>query len=175
MYARWLQGLITRQEDDGRTYDDLVRALGSREFTWFIPNDDNRLEDGRKLRAVFFNAVLRYKKGRTLISLNTVPCSVLEMLIGLAKRFDELVIETEADDHISCWFWLFIQNLHLDRFDDQNFDPGKVSVILNRLLDRTYNADGRGSIFPLGRTSTDARITEIWYQMMEYLDKNFEI
>jgi hypothetical protein len=50
-YFRWLcnQVVNVKLKNPSRTYWSLLKQLHSREFVWIIPNDDNRLEDGRYL------------------------------------------------------------------------------------------------------------------------------
>ena len=46
-----------------------------------------------------------------------------------------------------------------------------VTQVFNKLLDRTYDWDGVGSLFPVRDSVNDMREIEIWYQMMAYLNE----
>jgi hypothetical protein len=55
LYLIWLYEQVgdVKVRSRNRTYWDLFRQLYSIEFIWFIPNDDNRAEDGEDLREQF--------------------------------------------------------------------------------------------------------------------------
>ena len=94
-YFAWLCELVGA--DTGNPpYLILAKELHATEFTWCVRNDDNRASDGLQLRAEYGNS-LGYFDG---------PCSVLEMLIALARRIDfELSIPENVRDYTSRFFW----------------------------------------------------------------------
>lgn len=97
-------------------------------------------------------------------------CSVLEMLIGLSRR-----LAFEGGGEPAGWFWLLMRNLTLDGMDDERFDlmdPTIVDDIVQRLVWRQYNWDGKGGLFPLQFPNRDQREVEIWYQMQAWLLEN---
>jgi len=55
LYLTWLYSQIgsIKLKQPSRTYWSLFRQLYTKEFVWIIPNDDNRIEDGRDLRFKF--------------------------------------------------------------------------------------------------------------------------
>lgn len=127
-------------------------------FEWLIANDDNRLEDGLELRIEF---------GLDLQKFAYIPCSVLEVLVALARR---LAFETGEED--AEWFWRMIANLGLGHMSDEEFPEGGEAVTamaLQRFIERRYDRDGHGGIFPLRESNIDQRKVEIWYQMSAYL------
>ncbi len=145
----------------------MLEQLFLMEFVWFIPNDDNRAEDGRELRREFLEA-----EGITDVDPNWVSlgCSVLEMLIALSRR-----LTFEAEGESSEWFWTLIANAGLDRYTDaRRFHRDAVTDILERIIWRTYQPDGRGGLFPLQRAHEDQRDVELWYQMSAYLLERLE-
>lgn len=165
-YLIWLYSQVAevRTRKSSRTYWDLLRQLFCTEFVWFIPNDDNRAEDGRELRCEWMN--------EREISLDpdwfTLSCSFLEMLIGLSRR---LAFETEGD--VTYWFWHLVNNLGLLGFNDRsNFSPHEVEERTSAVIWRTYDGAGNGGLFPLRSTDRDQRKVEIWYQLSEYLLQN---
>lgn len=166
-YFLWLRSLITDDE-----HNTLIRHLHRRPFEWIIDNDDNRAYDGIALRDMFVDQTQynqrEYPEG---------DCSILEMLIGVAIRINDILIETEGEEKIACWFWEIIGNLGLIKFtDDCLFELGgliKIDQILDRFLGRKYNRNGEGGLFPLKNPEVDQRDVEIWYQMSEYLVENY--
>lgn len=168
LYFRWLYAQVgsVKLKNPSRTHWSLLKLLHMKEFVWIIPNDDNRLEDGRDLRDEFVYEIRHMDVEPEWMSLG---CSMLEMLIGLARR---LWFE---DDHfqIDEWFWHLMENLGLSGFSDRGgWDEQDVEDILNAVIWRIYEPDGRGGLFPLKNAQEDQREVELWYQMSEYLLEN---
>jgi hypothetical protein len=90
------------------------------------------------------------------------------MLIALSDR----MVEVLSMD-ISDWFWQLLRNLGLDQFDDRHFDNRGVSYILNMWMDRKYDSNGNGSLFPLTRYSGDCRNLDTWSQMNAWIAENY--
>lgn len=162
-YLTWLYSQVSsvRTRTGSKTYWNLFRQLFQIEFVWFVPNDDNRAEDGRALRAEW-TAEEDVLVDHEWLSLG---CNFLELLIGLARRLD-----FETDGGVSEWFWQLIHNLGLTGFTDERyFQAEEVQDITHRVMFRSYDRDGNGGLFPLRCASKDQRRVEIWYQLSEYL------
>lgn len=174
VYLRWLYSKIgsVRLRNRSRTYWTLARQLYTKEFVWFVPNDDNRVEDGRSLRYEF---IQEYEVTHVDPEWLGLGCSMLEMLIGLSRR---LAFEADGGEP-SRWFWKLIENLELLHFTDAYFEhegPARcaayVDEAMNRVIFRTYSYSGKGGLFPLNRAYHDQRDVEIWYQLNSYLLEN---
>lgn len=164
-YLEWLYSRIatSRNRNPSRSYWHLAVVLFSREFTWSVPNDDNRIADGLDLREKFIEDTYAERDQLWL----ELPCSVLEMLVALSDR-----IAFEVDGDAFQWFWVMAENAGLRHFSDASYGTGferSVNDILDTVIDRTYAQDGRGGLFPLRNPSEDQREVEIWYQMQMYL------
>jgi hypothetical protein len=138
-------------------------------YEYSVPNDDNRAQDGLKLRDRF-----EYETSVKLPNLG--ECRILEFLIALAIRLNESVYDHENPNLEPVWFWILIVNLELDEYDDgYNFRRIHTGIesIFRCLNNRLYNKDGTGGgLFPLDNPSQDQRGVEVWYQMMAYLQEN---
>jgi len=162
LYLEQLYDLI-KLDEQLLDYGLLMEYLTETEFVWFVANDDNRARDGEALREKYGS----YYRG---------PCTVLEMLIGLASRVEENIMGDPNDvDHTDFWFWAMINNLGLDRYDNRNFKYDSVDFIVKRWLERKYRADGTGGLFPLKYPVENQKDVEIWFQMCEWLNENYEI
>lgn len=162
-YLAWLYSLVAdvRTRKGPHTYWNLFRKLFATEFTWFVPNDDNRAEDGRELRMEWASLVDVHVDRHWA----ELGCSFLEMLIGLARR-----LEFMTDRDCEYWFWHLIGNLGLLGHNDRSkFVEEDVEARTSAVMWRTYDCDGNGGLFPLLRTDRDQRKVEIWYQLHEYL------
>lgn len=161
-YFRWLYsqvGSTTR-----RAHWNLLRQLHQKEFVWVVANDDNRLEDGRDLRYEFRQETHQELDHDWLDE----GCSMLEMFVGICRR-----LEFESGMSTREWFWILLENLHLQDFtDDHEGFEQDVDEILDTVIWRTYAEDGTGGLFPLRDPEEDQRYVEIWYQLSAYLQEN---
>lgn len=149
------------------SYRKLLAHLHNIEFTWFIPRDDNRADDGIKLRRRF--GLVR--NDTELTEYIHGPCSVLEMMVALAVRCEEWIMDDALlGNRTSQWFWDMIRNLGLNSMKDSKFDRDYVDYVIARLLNREYEPDGRGGLFTVRHCSHDLRTVEIWIQLSWYLD-----
>lgn len=172
-YFHWLCEMV-RIETEDRSYWLLAKDLHRRAFYPLVDHDENRASDGLELREEYLREV-NYPKYYSIEG----DCSVLEMIIALARRIafetsDPYDLDIEDDMDRTCyWFWEMMRNLGLDIYDDENYVENsgyeRVEVILSRFLDRDYKRNGDGGLFPLDGGSEDQRDVEIWYQMNAYL------
>lgn len=173
-YFNWLcEGVHIDQVE--RSYLLLARDLHSTIFYAVVPHDENRALDGMELREDYLGEM----NCPDYVDIEG-DCSVFEMLIGLAKRIGfETRNPTDLrmkSDRVGFWFWEMIDNLGLMDFDDDSYyelgGADAVDDILERLLNREYQSNGAGGLFPLRRAAEDQRGVEIWYQMSVYLNEN---
>jgi hypothetical protein len=165
LYIQWLYSQVgnVRLTSKSKTFWSMARQLYKTEFVWFVPNDDNRAEDGRDLRYEFFD-----QTGEELdVDWFDQPCSMFELLLGLARR-----LSFEAGGEPRAWFWHLLDNLDLGRVTDAHYNDDTergIAEILDRINRRTYNRDGYGGLFPLRRPRRDQRKVELWYQLNAYI------
>ena len=149
--------------------------LHSTPFTYIIPKDLNRAADGASLRRRFVTKMdtdmdLRYV-ARCLDDTCCRPCSILEMMIALAIRCEEDIMDDpKRGDRTKQWFWNMVVSLGLGAMTDERFDRDYVDMTLRRFLDREYEPNGKGGLFTIPGTKYDLRNVEIWYQLLWYLD-----
>lgn len=165
LYLTWLYRQVANPESasPSKTYWNLLTAMFKKEFVWFIPNDDNRVEDGRYLRCEFIED-LGLDESDVDPDWMDLGCSMLEMMIGLSRRL------SFQDEGEPCdWFWILVNNLDL-RYSDRNKFPAEaVEEVLDNVIWRTYEPDGKGGLFPLRHPDRDQRDVELWYQLNSYL------
>ena len=148
----------------------IITLLHNIEFRYSIPMDANREEDGIDLRYRFITEVGIPKNYQEVYGYLDGPCSVLEMMIALAIRCEESIMDDpDIGDRTSEWIWLMMKNLGLDYMSDRKFDRDIAEEKISIFLDRKYKRNGEGGLFVVnGRR--DLRKVEIWYQMCWYLD-----
>lgn len=166
-YFEWLCELVDiKRFSRSVSYRKLLTRLHDTEFTWFIPHDDNRADDGIQLRRKY---ALRHDDP-SLSHCISGPCSVLEMMVALAIRCEEtLMDDTAFGNRTGQWFWNMVHNMGLTPMKDSAFDRRFVDDVVARFLNRDYAADGRGGLFTVKNCPHDLRKVEIWCQLSWYL------
>lgn len=167
LYFQWLYKQVAQPElhDETLTYWKVLRVLFKKEIDWFVINDENRIADGKALRLRFRNAEHISELDPDWVDLD---CSVLELMVGLSLR-----IEHEADGQPHYWFWVMMNNLGLNVYNDSiefnQFRLDQIQDILDRFIYRRYEYSGLGGLFPLQYPHEDQRDRELWYQMNDYV------
>lgn len=151
---------------DEISYRKLLMHLHSTEFVFVLPMDENRAGDGVSLRYRF----ALDQDQEELADYLDGPCSVLEMMIALAIRCEEnLMDDLEIGERTGQWFWNMITSLGLGSESDISFDKRYVEDAIERFLYREYEPDGRGGLFTIRNSRRDLRDIEIWLQMNDYI------
>lgn len=168
-YFEWLFNLVCEQRYFRPIYRKLLMRLHDTEFTYSIPRDRNRAEDGEDLR-YRFALTKGYDVAATLADLG-MPCSVLEMMAALAIRCEEQIADDPRyGNRMGQWFWKMVVNLGLGPMTDEMFDRDYVDQVLQTFLERRYKPDGQGGLFRIRDCNVDLRNVEIWHQLCWYLD-----
>lgn len=157
-YGQWLIREIGFRH---KGYTRLLNLLHDMPFTWVISRDQNRSVDGTRLRDLYGTNV----PGN--------PCSVLEMLVGLAIRVDREFLGSSIHPVPDKFFFEMLSNLNLDLQHDRSFNVDIASEILLDWIERRFDSRGNGSIFPVSYDRRDQRNLEIWDQMNSYLWENY--
>ena len=169
-YFTWLYDLMCRHRfAEGFSYIKLFRRLYKTRFIYGIPNDRNRASDGITLRYRFTYDYAGEASASDSYPDN--PCSVLEMMVALAIRCEKDIMDDPyKGDRTRQWFWRMIVSLGLNGMNDDYYDESTVDDILYRFLWRRYKKTGEGGLFTIKNCEQDLRDTEIWIQMLWYLD-----
>lgn len=170
-YFRWLYSKVASvlEKDKSKTYWEVAKGMYSEEYIWIVPNDDNRLEDGRSLRFQFIaEEDISRDDECTESCFMEMGCSIFEMLVALVQR-----LSFEDGRSTRVWWLELLKNLRLDEYPDTGPPLQEdLDAIFEKLLWRTYESDGSGGLFPLKNPKQDQRVVEIWYQLSAYLNEN---
>lgn len=171
-YFEWMFDLVCAgRYARGISYRKLLSCLHDIEFTYLIPNDANRAEDGIDLRRRYaYDCDLDDYLYNPRAQLGG-PCSVLEMMIALTIRCEESIMDdSRFGNRTGQWFWRMISNLGLGSMNDNNFDINYVEDVIEIFLNREYEPDGHGGLFTVRNCDEDLRDVEIWIQLGWYLN-----
>lgn len=168
-YFKWLYDYVCKgRTHQNNSYEKLFTVLHQIEFTFIVRNDVNRARDGVDLRYRF--ATIR--DDDRIMDILDGPCSVLEMMVALAIRCEETIMDNSRyGDRTGQWFWGMMNNLGIGLMYDEIFDGGLVEDIIYNFLDRRYDPDGKGGLFYIRGCEDDLRNLEIWTQLCWYIDK----
>lgn len=165
-YFEWMVNLVCGHRFSKEiSYRKLLTLLHDIEFRYSVPRDENRARDGVDLR-------YRYSclTGCDDVSyLIDGPCSMLEMMIALAIKCEEIVDDPAYGDRTAQWFWEMVTSLGLGGMSDLNFDRHYILECVDRFLNREYSPNGKGGLFTVRNSRRDMRKLEIWYQMHQFI------
>ena len=172
-YLEWLYGQVApvKARPRTRTFWSLFRQLYGTIFVAIVAHDENRCADAKDLRYEF---LAENEDLQGDLDWMRSPCTMLELLIILARH-----LAFEMDDAPIIWFWHLLDQIGLKQFNDREYqlhpDPveEEVSRILDRVIWRNYEPNGRGGLFPLRNSDRDQRKVELWYQLNAYLLEQF--
>jgi hypothetical protein len=155
-YYEWLKAQI--EIPNGKSYNGVFEIMHNLEFVWTVPNDDNRIQDGLDLRYEFLNSPEQ--------TLHLQGATLLEILVSLSRR-----TAFTAGGTPEQWAWQLLRNLRFHKKPDPltEHQSARVKDMLDTLIWRTYQRDGRGGFFPLNHPDEDQTKVEIWYQMNKYV------
>lgn len=170
-YFKWLYERVCKgRAHSNASYTKLFIFLHQVEFTFDILRDENRAEDGIYLR-YRFAIENNYDDTRAVENILDGPCSVLEMLVALAIRCEETIMDdSRYGDRTGQWFWSMMSNLGISHMYDERFNEELAKERVYRFLDRQYEPDGKGGLFYIPMCEDDLRNVEIWSQLCWYLD-----
>lgn len=175
-YFRYLGEIVGADTLMRGNYWYLLKTLHSMEFYWIIDRDENRARDGENLRVKYFYEV--NSEDTKYDDILYRPCTVLEMLVALAIRIEGITAGWEQDskDRTADWFWEMVRNLDLMDCSDDNWSENcraKVQYYIQNFMDRKYETNGVGGLFPLKSVCQNQRRVEVWYQMQAYIQENY--
>lgn len=168
-YYTWLCDMAHCGDKNG--YSKLTTKLHNTPFTYIKSNillmrDSSREDDGILLRTDFI------EDKHTSITAIQGECSLLEMLVALSRRIDDLCTDSREYSNIDKWFWRLLSNLKLDIYSDVKYNDEEVTKIISNLINRKYDKFCNGGLFPIPKYKGDMRKIDIAMQMHHYLNEH---
>lgn len=164
MYFDWMVRKVR-----GESRRKVLMVLNNISFTYILPLDGNRYEDGISLR-YRFGREAHIAEAIIADEIDYTSCSVLEMMIALAIRCEEdYMSDPSYGDRSYIWFNDMLKSMGIDRMRDDVFQQPYIVDCVYRFLNRTYAPNGKGGLFTVDRPGIDMRREEIWKQAMWHL------
>lgn len=148
-------------------YSNLLFQLFNTPFAAVLIRDENRVSDGEDIRVRFFNHM------GLSGSFNGHDVSILEVILALSDRVDREYTGNPLDPHPEIIFWELLGNLGVDKFDNNHYNSVEIDEILAIWINREFDFNGNGSLFPLKNPEEDQTCVELWGQCMAYLSENW--
>ena len=167
-YFEWLYNYVCKGRVNKQvSYRKLFMTLHSIDFDFYIHDDVNRALDGIDLR----NRYAAVINDESVTDILDDPCSVLEMILALAIRCEETIMDDPRyGDRTGQWFWDMLNNMGIGRMTDDIFDKTYVINKIYDFLERRYSPEGRGGLFYIKGCKEDLTNIDIWSQLCWYLD-----
>lgn len=167
-YFEWMFDLVCSGRYNKRvSFRMLLEYLHDVNFTYKLSRDANRAENGIDLRYQFAYETGQVGAERYIEG----PCSVLEMMVALSIRCEEIMDDPAYGDRTAQWFWKMVVNLGLGGMTDDRYDEYYIEEVIQRFLNREYEPDGKGGLFRVKNCPYDLRREELWYQMCWAMDE----
>lgn len=161
-YYDWLLTKANVRSHIKNGYSKLLSILFEVAFTPSKEFDCKRLDDGLDLRMTF-------DKETSFTNVSTMleqkPCSMLEMMVGLAYRIEHDIMYDGGEDKTYIWFEKMISSLGLLDQTDDNFSEDYVHGVLDVFNMCRYRPDGLGGLVYIPNYEGDMRALDIWSQM----------
>ena len=161
-YKVWLCSLVcyNSKRYDTHSYRKLFNRLFTTAFRYEIYTDGNRYSDGIDLR-YRFGEENDIEAAAIACVLDNRDCSILEMMIALAARFEsQIMYDEDYGDRTGDWFWAMIESLKLDSMNDAQYDETFVSSVLDIFLES-------GVLFDVPQAGMNPTC-DIWWQLNRY-------
>lgn len=174
-YFEWLYKKSMGFAIHGVQFRRFFETLHSIEFKAVMKEDIARVNDGISLRNTY-----AYETGQdydTISDYLTEPCSVLEMMLALAIKEEDIMSDPRKGDRTKQWLWMQINSMGIVAEPDyvgEKFPEGEIREKVSKMINRDYAPDGTGGLFKFyNPPEEDLSKIDLWKQMCWYLDTVF--
>lgn len=161
-YVRWLRGRVDGLAPE---LDILFDVLATTDYIPTKLDDVNRALDGQLFRREFAHD----NPGYYIVG----ECSMLEFLVGVAKRLEDLLYDHTNPSQLANWFWVLMGNLGIEKGAVEAYNllgPDDICEAVTKFLEGDYAPNGEfGGLFPIQNSSVDVTVLSVWEQMQLYL------
>lgn len=157
-------------------FSQLIERLWKTPYVTSNEYDLNRWSDGVSYRRQFawkcdypYSVIDRHP---LLGNEDVFGCRMLEMMVALANKMEETLLDNWKEDRTYIWFWRMVTSLRLYEFDDSRFESVAVDEIIDRFMRGLYAPDGTGDLFTIYELGYDCRDHQIFDKMQKWVHEN---
>ena len=172
-YYNWVISELGVRKRVYSHYKKLLKTLFKITYVWTVEFDENRYADGMSLRYHFCQdndlSDLQWKDFYLSVYF---PCSVLEVLTAFSKRIADSPYT--YNDFSGMMFWIFMENLGLMIYTDENFDEEAVIETVNCWM----TGQNEVTILPISSDESDKSDKsdmDLWRIMTIYMYEHPEL
>lgn len=154
-YFGYLVSLIQKKNmNDVRVR--IVKNLNNTPFIAHSSDDENRIVEALYERK-------RYSYDNPVTSdFMAEPVSLFEIMVVLAGK-----CEAKTTEPMSSHFWYMVESM-LGEYSDKLFDDDILKAA-NKVVNREYDASGRGGLFYVPNCKEDMSKLDLWVQLCRYV------
>ena len=177
----------TGAEKDLDGYSGLCRILHRIPFLPVVEMDWNRNDEALDLSLEWAEGIYRTDEDALDAAMRISEahpngfCTMLELLVILARRIRYELMDSQYEDVIGRWTTELIHNCGLGGYtneaveDDPEEAEREICEIMGNVIFRQYGWDGEGGFFPLKHPTKDQRDEELLTQMNYYISENYDL
>lgn len=167
----YFEYLLTILEDERvEVLGEVLDILSESEFKVVVERDGNRVEDVAVLRNKFLNNIDYEFSEDDIAELMSEHVSVLEILMVMSEHMHDVTFNADSELGLYHWFWTLLYHLSLDSFTNPVEDEEIWSIknFIETFVNREYEFNGTGGLYPLNFPEKDQREVELFYQMQAW-------
>lgn len=169
-YFNWLVDSLNLNAGYKIQHYSLFKALHNISYEYFNVMDENRYQDGIDLRYRFGSDTnIPYYDITECIDI--CECSVLEMLVALILKIDNMITYDPKDSLKAELFVDIAKSLGINEQINANFNQEYVNQCIFNWLHGQYEVNGQGGIITVQYPRQDMRTVDHWTQVMWYVNE----
>jgi hypothetical protein len=151
-------------------WEPIMHGLFLRDYVPVLIMDESRACDGCDLRDLFMMNLLHNSQIVPQASPWDNKCSILEMMVALVCRmYEEFYVQyKDIYDVRNILFKTMLMSLGFS--SERPVESQEFNQIIDNFMLRTYEPNGRGSLFYMGdKSKDDWREPPVWNQMLAFV------
>ena len=158
-YFEWLLFKVTDPKQP-REFGMMYKELASTPFEARVGRDSNLIEHCEYMRQDYYDEAEFMHQN---YDIEDGPITLLEIMVNLSIKAEDIM---QGFDGVNCerWFNDMLENSGLIFYTDHRFSTVGARHKIKKIIDRTYEWNGRGGLFyiPVLDEKNDLREVELW-------------
>lgn len=170
-YFNWLIYSLNLNPEYMNSHFALFKELHNIAYEYRNIMDENRYRDGIELR-YHFGGETGLSYGDIEYELDICECTVLEMIVALILKLDNMITYEPKDPFKATLFYNMMRSLGLESQVNWSFDADYVRSTVESWMHGMYEYNGKGGLITLKYPKSDLRSVDYWTQVMWYITEN---